>query len=222
MSSTDVVGFFNNLKLCYDFRTDKQVSEEDMIKILEVGRLSPSSFGLEPWKFLVIENKFIINQIYKLARGIKGKEALGDYLVIILSRNSKELEYNSDYVRYIMEEIQAIPEDEIFTMLDKYKIFLEEDHDIGSSPEKLAGWVGKQTYIPLANMVVAAYKLGISACAIEGFHRAELEDYLTHEKIYDRDKYNVSCILSFGYSRESKENITRRRRPFEEVVTWVK
>ncbi|NLW40093.1 MAG: NAD(P)H-dependent oxidoreductase, partial [Tissierellia bacterium] len=42
---------------CKEFDENKKVSKEDLEFILEVGRLSPSSFGFEPWKFLVLENK---------------------------------------------------------------------------------------------------------------------------------------------------------------------
>src|SRR5574344_3046239 len=42
---------------CKVFDDTKKISEEDMKYILEVGRKSPSSFGQEPWKFLVITNE---------------------------------------------------------------------------------------------------------------------------------------------------------------------
>ena len=42
---------------CKIFDETKKISDEDMNFILEVGRKSPSSFGMEPWKFLVITNE---------------------------------------------------------------------------------------------------------------------------------------------------------------------
>ena len=42
---------------CKVFDESKKVSDEDMRFILEVGRTSPSSFGMEGWKFLVITNE---------------------------------------------------------------------------------------------------------------------------------------------------------------------
>ncbi len=54
--SDQVIEFFNHINLCSEFDNDRQVSESDMRTILEVGRLSPSSFGLEPWQFLVIKS----------------------------------------------------------------------------------------------------------------------------------------------------------------------
>ena len=219
-NSQDVVEFFKNMKICSQITDRKQVSREDMEKILEVGRLSVSSFGLEPWKFLVVENKYIKSQICKLARGIKKEMKQADYMVIILARNYQELDYNSPYVRYMMEEIQETPEDEINKRIDNYKLFLEEDFNIISDSKSITGWIGKQTYIPMANMMVAANQLGIVPCPIEGFNKAKLEEFLIHENLYDRDKYNISCILTFGYSDQNK-NYPKKRRPKEEVIEWI-
>ncbi|MGE4511980.1 MAG: nitroreductase family protein, partial [Sulfurimonadaceae bacterium] len=41
---------------CKAFDVSKKISDEDMYAILEMGRKSPSSFGMEGWKFLVITN----------------------------------------------------------------------------------------------------------------------------------------------------------------------
>jgi nitroreductase len=41
---------------CKEFDSAQKISAEDFDFILETGRLSPSSFGLEPWKFLVVQN----------------------------------------------------------------------------------------------------------------------------------------------------------------------
>ena len=42
---------------CKEFDSMQKISEEDFKFILETGRLSPSSFGYEPWKFVVVQNK---------------------------------------------------------------------------------------------------------------------------------------------------------------------
>lgn len=52
--------FLNAMKFrhaCKVFDEDKKIPDEDFEYILETGRLSPSSFGFEPWQFLVVQNK---------------------------------------------------------------------------------------------------------------------------------------------------------------------
>ncbi len=53
---------------CKEFDANKSVSEADFRTILEAGRLSPSSFGFEPWKFLVLKSKEI-RQKFMMRRG---------------------------------------------------------------------------------------------------------------------------------------------------------
>ena len=50
---------------CKRYNPEEHISDEAFNTILEAGRLSPSSFGLEPWKFLVIENKELLAEIWQ-------------------------------------------------------------------------------------------------------------------------------------------------------------
>ncbi len=56
----DVLNFRHATK---EFDPTKKISDEDFQFILETGRLSPSSVGYEPWKFLVVENKDLKEKI---------------------------------------------------------------------------------------------------------------------------------------------------------------
>lgn len=219
-SSNKVISFFEDMQMCLDFDTSKKVSEKDMKTILEVGRLSPSSFGLEPWKFLVIENEYIKNEIYKKCWGMRKEASIGSYIVVMLARKSVHMKYNSEYVRYIMEEIQGIPSEEINIRLDRYKIFLEDDFNIMDDDRALFDWSSKQSYIPLTNMMTAASALGVDSCPVEGFNKDRLEDYLEHENLLDREDFGVSTIVSFGY-KKAKSLKQRNRRDFNKVVNWI-
>ena len=46
---------------CKEFDPKKKISDADFHTILEGGRLSPSSFGFEPWQFLVVQNLSLIH-----------------------------------------------------------------------------------------------------------------------------------------------------------------
>ena len=51
-----IIQAYNFRHACKVFDADKKISDDDFLFILETGRLSPSSFGFEPWKFLVVQN----------------------------------------------------------------------------------------------------------------------------------------------------------------------
>lgn len=206
---------------CREFDLEKRVSEEDMVTILEAGRLSPSSFGFEPWKFLVIEDEFLIEKIASVSWGMKRQVLTLSYLVVILSRKTKTMMYSSKYIRYIMEEVQGIPEDMINKGLDRYKIFQESDFNLLEDDRAMFDWTSKQSYIPLANMMTTSASMGIDSCPIEGFNRERLEDILKKQGILDIEDFGVSVMVAFGYRAEEPGKL-KKRRPFGEVVEWIK
>ena len=52
-----IMDAFHFRHACKEFDPMHKISEEDFKFILETGRLSPSSFGYEPWKFVIVQNK---------------------------------------------------------------------------------------------------------------------------------------------------------------------
>ncbi|WP_176519285.1 nitroreductase family protein, partial [Bacillus toyonensis] len=54
---------------CKAFDPMQKISEEDFNFILETGRLSPSSFGYEPWKFVIVQNKEVREKLQPYSWG---------------------------------------------------------------------------------------------------------------------------------------------------------
>ncbi len=65
-----------------------KISAEDFAAILDFGRLSPSSVGSEPWKFLVIQNQELREKIKPVAWGMQATIAEASHLVILLAKNT--------------------------------------------------------------------------------------------------------------------------------------
>lgn len=216
----DVVKDHSHRFACKEFDLNKKISKEDMENILEIGRLSPSSFGFEPWKFLVVKDKSLIDQISKVAWGIRRQKESLNYLVIILAGKSKLIRYNSKYIRYMIENIQIMPRDLINSRLDRFKVFQEEDFRLLDDERFMFEWSCRQTYIPLANMLTAASEMGIDSCPMEGFNRELLEDLLVERGYLDSSLYGVSVMAAFGYRRKDPDR-NKTRRPFKEVVQWI-
>lgn len=206
---------------CKEFSKEKLMTREDMENILEIGRLSPSSFGFEPWKFLVIENRLLIDKISTVAWGIQRQKDSLNYLVILLAGKAKLVKYNSRYIRHIIEDIQTMPKDMVNSRIDQFKNFQEEDFKLLDYDRDTFDWSSKQTYLPLANMMTAAAEMGIDSCPIEGFNRELLEELLEEQGHIDKSKYGVSAMVAFGYRKENPVR-EKRRRPIEDITKWVK
>lgn len=201
------------------FDPDRKISEDDFEFILETGRLSPSSVGSEPWKFLVIQNMELRNKLREVAWGAQGQLPTASHFVVILAR--KNVRYDSAYLREQMVEIKKIPA-ELYdeSIVARYREFQENDLKILESERSLFDWASKQTYIALGNMMTAAAEIGIDSCPIEGFQLDNVEKLLKEEGLLDDSEFGVSVMAAFGY-RTDKELRSKERRTAEQVVQWV-
>ena len=93
------------------------ISDEAFNTILEAGRLSPSSFGLEPWKFLVIENKELLAEILAASWGAK-KNA--DRTIVILAKRGVTIE--SDCSTTLISTLKGMTDADIETLKEHFKL----------------------------------------------------------------------------------------------------
>lgn len=194
-----------------------KIPSEDFNTILEAGRLSPSSFGYEPWKFLIIDEKNLREKLKNFAWGAARQLDSTSHVVMILAR--KDMKYGSDYVNHIEKDIHKLPDD-IFKMKSEfYEKFQKEDFDLLQSDRTLFDWASKQTYIALANMMTAAAYMKIDSCPIEGFDMKKANDFLKDELKIDTEKFGVSVMALFGYRKE-KAKRTKTRQELKDIVAW--
>ncbi|SMC23475.1 Nitroreductase [Clostridium acidisoli DSM 12555] len=204
---------------CKQFDATKVVSEEDFNTILDAGRLSPSSFGFEPWKFLVVQDPKIKEKLYPVAWGAQNSFNGASHFVILLARKKIDTLYNSDYIMKIMTEVQKLPSNIAQERKGYFENFQRSDFKLLESDRALYDWASKQTYIAMANMLTTAAFLGIDSCPIEGFNIEAVEKILEENNIIDTKHFGVSVMASFGYRKN--EPYPKTRQSIEEVVQFV-
>lgn len=198
------------------FDPNKKISNDDFRFILETGRLSPSSLGLEPWKFVVVQNSKLREKIKNTAWGAYGKLPDASHFVVLLARTEKDTKYDSDYYK---EHYSYIPEESMPKFLQRVEEFQKEDFKLLDDDRSLFDWASKQTYIALANMMTAAAQIGIDSCPIEGFSIAKMNELLDEEGLLEKGRFGISALVAFGY--RSTEPAPKTRKPFDDVVQWV-
>ncbi|EEL50914.1 MULTISPECIES: NAD(P)H-dependent oxidoreductase [Bacillus cereus group] len=206
---------------CKEFDVNKKISDEDFHFILETGRLSPSSFGFEPWKFVVIQNQDIRNKLLPVAWGAQKQLPTASHFVVILARKKEEMIYNSSYISNFMQNIQQLPEEVITMKRGFYKEFQENDFQLLESDRAMFDWASKQTYIALGNMMTAAAQIGIDSCPIEGFQQEKVDAILKEEGIISDDTFGVSVLVAFGYRLEEPKR-DKTRQTMDMIVEWIK
>lgn len=200
------------------FDPEKPISDEDFHFILEAGRLSPSSVGYEPWKFLVIQNPSLREKLKEVSWGAQTQLPTASHFVVILAR--KDVRYDSEYVMRLQKEVKNYPDHLIEKLLPRYREFQESDWHLLDNERALFDWSCKQTYIALGNMMTAAALIGIDSCPIEGFDYDRVHQVLEQEGLLEEGRLDVSVMAAFGY-RAQEPKYPKSRQKLEDIVRWV-
>jgi len=216
----DFLNAMNFRHACKVFDKNKKISDDDFNYILELGRLSPSSFGFEPWKFLVIQNEDLRVKLKENTWGAQGTLLTCSHFVIILGRKYDSIKYDSSYVKHIMEDIQKLPEDIIKKKGDIFEKFQKTDFNLLDNPKSLFAWSARQTYIALANMMTGSAMIGIDSCPIEGFDMEVTDKILREDLAIDTNEFGVSVMVAFGYRENEQPQKTRQ--DIDAVSKWYK
>ncbi|SFR72769.1 MULTISPECIES: NAD(P)H-dependent oxidoreductase [Maribacter] len=218
IAKEEIINAFNFRHATKEFDATKTISDDDMKFILEAAHLSPSSFGFEPWHFIVVQDKELRELLKPVAWGAPLKLDTASHFVLGLSMKAPMVKHDSEYIMHMMKDVKQLPADVIEMYSKFYREFQERDFDLDTD-KKLFDWSSKQTYIALGNMMTAAALTGIDSCPIEGFHQENAEALLKEKFGVDTDKYGLSFMTAFGY-RKADPEFGKSRRNFDDIVTW--
>ena len=170
------------------FDPERKIPEEEMRTILEIGRLSPSSFGMEPWRFLVIRDAKLKACLRLLCWDQPQITECSD--LVVIKHLVAPLAPGGSYSRKMLSR-RDLPKEKIEAYFRRYDAFVTEKF----RGEGLGCWSAKQCYIAAGNMMTGAMAMGIDSCAIEGFEKQKLEAVLD----LDVAKEEVAMLIAFGY-----------------------
>lgn len=195
---------------CKVFDETKKISDEEIHYILEAGRKSPSSFGMEAWKFLVITNEELKIKLRPFCWDQVQITSCSHLVIVLAGIENAKVESGMPKKRFSRRNM---PQEK----LDFYmEIYAKHLAGTLSSDKNIYAWTAKQSYIALGNMMTAAAYIGIDSCPIEGFEKEKVEEVLD----LDTSKYQVAVIVPFGY--RLNEQSTQLRLPFDEVVEFIR
>lgn len=198
------------------FDSTKKITVKDWGTIIESGRLSPSSFGYEPWKFLLVKNEQVKAGLKEIAWGAKNSLNGASHFLIVLAR--KNVTATSNHVRHMVEDVFGATYSETSASITNFDRFQKIDFALNNE-RNLFDWSSKQTYIALGNMMTTASVLGIDSCPIEGFNRSKVEKFLADNAVIDLDEFGVSYMAGFGY--RAQDIPVKKRQKLAEVYSEV-
>lgn len=212
----DVLNAFHYRASTRSYDGNRKIPAADFHYILELGRLSPSSVGSEPWQFLVIQNALLRQKLKPVSWGMANTVETASHIVVILAK--KNARYDSSYFDAVIAR-RGLSGEAKEKALGVYRKFQTEDIAILDNERTLFDWASKQTYIALANMMTGAALIGVDSCPIEGFNYAEVNRILAEAGLFDPTEWGGSVMATFGY--RDKDIRPKSRKTFEDVVRFV-
>ena len=207
--------YIENLKWRYatkKFDVTKKVSQEDLDSLLEALSLSASSYGLQPYQVLVVEDMEVREKLRPVAWG-QAQITDASHLIILANQSTFGNELVDDYVKNV-STTRDIP----FKDLEGYAEFMKSKL-VSLSESAKATWTMSQTYIALGNLLSAAADLKIDSCPMEGFESAEFNNILgLNEK-----GLNAAVLVAIGYrSEEDKTQHNKKvRKSKTDLITHI-
>lgn len=194
------------------FDNTKKVSDADLNFLKEAIRLSSSSYGLQPYKVLIIENPEIREQLKPVSWEQSQITDASHLFVFANFTNIGDTEIDA-YIKSI-GEIREIPVEN----LEGYANFMKSI--ITPLPtESKSIWTSKQTYLALANLLNAAAELKIDVTPMEGFEPEAFNEILG----LTEKGLNASLVATVGYRHEddATQHSIKVRKSNEELFITI-
>lgn len=173
------------------FDATQKISTEDLITLKEAIRLSSSSYGLQPYKVIIVENPELRAQLQPAAYG-QSQVVDASHLIIFANETNVGDQTIENYIQRI-SETRNIPVESLAGFGSYMK------GGIGSMSEEIKNiWASKQTYLALANLLNAAAELKIDVTPMEGFIPAKVNEILGLDEL----GLNASLMATIGYRHE--------------------
>jgi nitroreductase len=173
--------------------------------------LTPSSFGLQPWRFVVITDPNVKAQLPAISWNQKQPQDCS-HMVVLAGRKKVDVDYIDRFMNSITQTRQ-LPED----AMSGYRNFLVST--VSKTEDQHLNWNARQVYIALGQLLTAAAVLGIDACPMEGIDIAAYDKLLELEQ----SEYStiVACAMGFRHPEDQQANAKKVRFSADEMVQRV-
>lgn len=200
------MNLIDNLRWRYatkKFDPAKKISDQDLEFLKEAVRLSVSSFGIQPYKVIIIENEEIRKALVKASMG-QQQVADASHLFVFCNYTRDFDRQVDDYIDKIIDA-QGASSSEVKNYGESIKASIRKQ-----TPENRKNWAEKQTYLALNSLLIACADLKIDACPMEGFNKEAYNQMLG----LDEQGLNANLIAPVGYRScqdEAKDRIKIRK-----------
>jgi len=195
------------------FDPRRKIGAEDWSALEDALVLSPSSFGLQPWKFIVITDQTVKEKLVAASWGQRQPADCSHVVVFTIKKDFGEREIDAFLKR--IAEVRNVSVESLKAYRDMMVGSLVKEMDSAARN----AWAERQVYIAVGTFLTGAALLGIDACPMEGFERAK------YDEILGLDKLGLSTVVvaTAGYRTAADKSATLKkvRFPNDQVILHI-
>lgn len=196
------------------FDIDKKLTDVQLETIIEAVRLAPSSYGLYPYKVIVVTSGEVRARLREAAWG-QPQITDASHLIVFAVKKNINTETVAEYMR-LVSSVRSTPVESLQGFSDMINSALGT---VGT-PENIENWAIRQAYLGLGIGLTTAAIEGIDACPMEGFNSAEFDEILGLGALGLTSK--VLMAVGFRSSGDGTMEYPKVRFPKEEMRIEVK
>jgi nitroreductase len=183
------------------YDTGKKLSPEQWDTLQEATRLSASSFGLQPYKFVVVENPELRAKLREASFG-QSQVTDASHLVVLCRIDKMDEAYIDKFVA-LNAQVRG---QDVASMGDFKNMLMGPTK---RDPESFGHWADKQIYLALGTLLAAAASIQVDASPMEGFDAAKYDEILG----LPAKGLHASVICALGFrSPEDKYALAKKVR----------
>jgi nitroreductase len=196
------------------FDPAKKISADTWQTLERALVLTPSSYGLQPYQFLVINDPAKRAELMPHSWG--QKQVVDASHFVVFTAKTKTTEADVDKLIRRTVEIRKLPAAEA---LGAYRFMMLGDVVKGPRGKTAHEWATRQTYIALGNLMTCAAVLGVDACPMEGLVPAEYDQVLN----LNGSGYAtvVACALGYRAANDKYATLAKVRYDTKDLVRQI-
>ncbi len=194
------------------FDPAKKISARDWAALEQTLLLTPTSYGFQPYRFVVVTDQAKKDQLVPHSWNQKQPSESSHFVVFAAKESVSEADVDH-YMARIAEVRGATVES-----LDFFKKMLVGDIVRGPRSKVQHEWATRQTYIALGNFMTAAALVGIDTCPMEGIDPVKFDEILGLNQGY---KTVVACAAGYRAAEDKYSVAPKVRYPASELVIHI-
>lgn len=191
----------------------RKIGAEDWAVLEESLRLTPSSFGLQPYKFIVVTDPAIREKLVPVSWGQRQVADASHFVIFAIKNNLGESDI-TDYLNRIAA-VRSIPVESLSMLRDMMIGSLIK----GMDDAQRRVWQARQVYIALGNLMTSAALLHIDACPMEGFAPDQYDTILGLGKI--SLSAVVACAVGYRANTDKYAGYKKVRLPKKDLIVQI-